>query len=282
MNERMLDPTIRRSANEAWYVSGRASQKDRYGQCLEMLVSGGRRIGLAYDIGAGTGHFARILAAHAREVLGVERLPERAAACREGSADTPNVRFLAGDFLELDIPEGEADAVCALEMLYYVNRDDWDRFFDKIHRTLRPGGLLLASVNIFHHDETDREAELLHAVETRFERLDLRYMRRLHYYKLELPLIRLLDEIAYLERIKTFYPHTVAAGYTVYSPRLDNLLLPPSFILDRMALPACKRLVLGLLGSTAVYRMVTAISRLLAPKASRSQALVLARRPDGE
>ncbi len=282
MADRMLDPSIRRSANENWYVSGRASQRDRYARCLEMLLSQLPDPGLVYDLGAGTGHFARMLASHAREVVGVERMPERVDLCRSHHAETPNLRFVQGDFLDLDIAEGSADGVCALEMLYYVEPQDWGRFVDKISRTLRPGGVLLVSLNVFSEDGADGQKELLQAVGRRFQTLDVRYMHRMYYYRLELPLIRLLDEITYLERVKVFYPHILSVQHVVYSPWLDRLLLPPSWLLDRLVLPACRRLALMALGSGGLYRLITGTSRLLSPRASRSQTIALARRPTEE
>ena len=282
MNDRMLDTSIRRSATEAWYVAGRASQRDRYARCLDMLTPRLPEAALVYDLGAGTGHFARLLAAHARQVIGVERLRERTDICRADNADAPNLQFLEGDFLDLDVAEQSADAVCALEMLYYLAPQDWDRFLDKIVRTLKPGGLLLASINAFPRDGIDGEAALLRAVGERLQMLDIRHMHRMYYYRLELPLIRLLDEITYLEQIKVFYPHTLAVEHVVYSPWLDRVLLPPSLPLDRVVLPAARRLALLTLGSGALYRLITGASRLLAPRASRSQTIILARRPPGK
>ena len=282
MTDRMLDLSIRRSATEDWYVSERASQRDRYARCLNMLLARSPRLGVIYDLGAGTGHFAGLLAAHAQRVVGVERLAERVARSQEDHAGTPNLEFVATDFLDLDIAPASADAVCALEMLYYVDADDRGPFLEKIARVLAPGGVLLASLNVFSRAGVDGERELLEAIGERFEILDVRHMHRAHYYQLELPLIRLLDEITYLERVKVFYPHTLAIEHVVYSPWLDRLLLPPSWPLDRVLLPACRRAALALLRSRTLYRLVTGASRLLAPRRSKSQVIVLARRPAGE
>ncbi len=283
MSDRMLDQSIRRSATEAWYVAGRASQRDRYARCLSLLTPRLPKSAVVYDLGAGTGHFAGLLAAHARRAIGIERMAERIDICRTSYAGTPNLQFLKGDFLDLDLAEQSADAICALEMLYYLAPQDWDCFLDKIVRTLKPGGVLLASINAFPRDGIDGAAALLQAVAKRLETLEVRYMHRMYYYRLELPLIRLLDEINYLERIKVFYPQSVAVGHVVYSPWLDRVLLPPSLPLDRVILPAAKRLALLTLGSSALYGLITGASRLLAPRRSRSQVMVLARRTgDGE
>ncbi|NJL07325.1 MAG: class I SAM-dependent methyltransferase [Methylacidiphilales bacterium] len=278
MTDRMLDPSIHRSATEVWYVSGRASQRDRYAHCLDMLAARLPAPGLVYDLGAGTGHFARLLATRARQVVGIERLPERVQICRATHEGVANLRFIEGDVLDLDLPAGTADAVSALEMLYYVAPETWPRFFDTVARLLRPCGLLLVSLNVFSQEGAAGEQDLLKAVSERFRIVETRHMHRMHYYRLELPLIRLLDEITYLERVKVFYPHTLSIGHVVYSPRLDRLLLPPNRLLDRIALPALRRAALALLGSQSLYGLVTGVSRLVSPQASRSQVLVLAER----
>lgn len=282
MTDRFLDLSIRRSANETWYVSRRASQHGRFSCCLDMLHSHLPELGLVYDIGSGTGHFARLLAGRAHEVVGVERMLERAELCRSDPANPPNLKFVHGDFLELDVPEGEADAVCALEMLYYVPAEHWSRLLEKISRTLKAGGVLLVSLNVFSGDGPDQEQALIEAVGKHFETLETRHMHRMYYYRLELPLIRFLDEINYLESVKVFYPHTLSVGHVVYSPLLDRLLLRPSWLLDRLILPACKHLALMTLASRALYRVVTATSRFLAPRTSRTQTILLARRPASE
>jgi SAM-dependent methyltransferase len=280
MTDRMLDLSLRRSATEPWYVSGRASQHHRYQTCLDLLAWRLPAPNLVYDVGSATGHFAALLAKVAREVVGIDRMAERVEHCRNAYADIANLRFIARDVLTLDLPASSADAVCALEMLYYVEAEDRDRLFDALARLLRPGGLLLVSLNVFAADGAMSEAELLEAVGRRFRVLDVRAMHRMHYYRLELPLIRLLDEITYLKSVKVFYPHTLTVGHVVYSPLLDRMLLRPSWLLDRVALPALRRTALALLGSTTLYRLITGLSRRLSPKASRSQIIVLAERAD--
>ena len=62
------------------------------------------------------------------------------------SARVPDVRFVAGDFMALDFPEGGYDAVVSLEVLSHVG--DHAAFVAKIARLLRPGGtLILATQN---------------------------------------------------------------------------------------------------------------------------------------
>lgn len=61
------------------------------------------------------------------------------------SARVPGVKFIAGDFMELDFPS-EFDVVVTLEVLSHIA--DHDAFIAKLHSLLRPGGhLMLATQN---------------------------------------------------------------------------------------------------------------------------------------
>jgi len=190
----------------------------------------------------------------------------------------PNLSFVEGDFFDLNIEKGSADVVTMLEMLYYVEPGMRRQFLDKVYRTLKPGGLLLVSLNVFSNGSEDAEAALLALIEEKHCVLARHYMHRLYYYRFELPLIRLLDEINYLEHIKIFFPHSMSVSHTTYSRTLDNLLLRPSWLLDQLLLPATRWLALALLGSKSLYALVTALSRMLRPNASRTQLIVLANR----
>lgn len=275
----MLDTHLKRSANEAWYVSGRASQADRFERSLQMIGDYNCRPGLVYDLGSATGHFARLLAGIADQVVGVERMADRVHISRQANSDVANLSFIEGDFLDLDIAVGSADVITMLEMLYYVEPSLRPDFLDKVWRTLKPGGLLLISLNVFAEDGAARERDLMELIGARHRLLARQTMHRMYYYRLELPLVRLLDELTYLEHVKVFYPHNLSIGHTIYSPWLDRALLRPSWLLDRLLIPVARRAALALLGSRSLYRFVTGASRALCPDAARSQLIVLAERP---
>lgn len=58
----------------------------------------------------------------------------------------PDVRFVAGDFLELDLPAESADVVVGLEVIAHV--PDQRAFVEAVRRVLRPGGhVMLATQN---------------------------------------------------------------------------------------------------------------------------------------
>lgn len=53
----------------------------------------------------------------------------------------PDVRFIAGDFMALDIAPAFFDVAVTLEVLSHVS--DHQAFIEKLNRVLRPGGLLM-------------------------------------------------------------------------------------------------------------------------------------------
>ena len=101
----------------------------------------GRRV---VDLGCGFGWFCRWAAGQgAAGVLGVdlsERMLERA---RAGTSD-PVVTYERGDLERLDLPAAAFEVAYASLSLHYVG--DLDRLLATVHRALRPGGRLVASV----------------------------------------------------------------------------------------------------------------------------------------
>ena len=94
------------------------------------------------DVASGEGYGSALLAGVARSVVGVEI---DADTVRHAEAGYPmaNLRFLAGDALDLPLPDGCVDAVVSFETLEHLR--DQERFLAEIRRVLRPGGLLLIS-----------------------------------------------------------------------------------------------------------------------------------------
>jgi 23S rRNA (adenine-N6)-dimethyltransferase len=57
-----------------------------------------------YDIGAGSGAIAAVLATRAKQVVAIEYEPRMAEKLRENMAEYPNVKVIEGDFLEMPLP----------------------------------------------------------------------------------------------------------------------------------------------------------------------------------
>jgi SAM-dependent methyltransferase len=98
-----------------------------------------RVAGLVIDLGAGEGYGAALLARRLR-LVGLD-LDE--AAVRHASARYPRVSFLRADLCRTPVAERSVDALVALQVLEHLHCPA--EFVDACRRSLRPGGVLVAS-----------------------------------------------------------------------------------------------------------------------------------------
>ncbi|MGZ6727638.1 MAG: class I SAM-dependent methyltransferase, partial [Gaiellaceae bacterium] len=78
----------------------------------------------ALDSGTGTGALAFALAAHVREVVGVDIVPELLEQARKRAAEVPNVTFTEGDATKLPFGYGEFDLAGSLRTLHHLARPE--------------------------------------------------------------------------------------------------------------------------------------------------------------
>jgi SAM-dependent methyltransferase len=269
------DESLERVANEPWYVQTRASQKDRYRRAMRLAFFRGWRPGVVLDVGCANGQFAARLAAEGLSVVGYDINPARVAQNAAEYQEVPGLSFVHADFISELIEPESADLVCALEVIYYFKEAEEKRFFEKAWLTLKPGGRLLLSANIAftaHYSEDS----LLSRLGERFSPLCVERVYRNHYYRIELPLIELLDQIKYLENLRLFTPRILEAGRSFYPGVWNRLLLRPSWFMDRVALPVVRFVALKILESELLFRTVTFLSRWLSPQDGKSQIVVIA------
>jgi SAM-dependent methyltransferase len=95
----------------------------------------------ALDVGTGTGALAFALAPYVREVVGVDSSPELLAEARRRGAAFPNVTFVEGDAMHLDLPSGSFDLAGCARTLHHVHRPEL--VIAELARAVRLGGGLL-------------------------------------------------------------------------------------------------------------------------------------------
>lgn len=271
------DPTIDRLANEPWYVSSRASQQDRFQQCLRLITTHAPQPGLVYDVGCANGQFSARLANFAAKVIGLDTNQARISQNVKTYQHIPNLDFCCGNFLEMDVPEQKADVITALEILYYFSLEEQHRFLQEARDLLLPGGYLLLSVNIFFTSHFSEES-LTELVSQYFKIVDTHIIYRNMYYRFELPLIRWLDEIKYLTKLRIFTPNILYVNRNFFPGLWNWLLLRPSWFLDKIGIPLTQGLLLKLLESKTIYRSITGLSKTFFPDKSRSQMIILAQK----
>lgn len=101
--------------------------------------------GVIVDLGCGLGHNARVLHAAGYDVLACDLSEQALERLRR---EEPGIRTRQLD-MEIGLPfeDGTLQAIVADLSLHYFTRDVTHRLIGDIHRSLRPGGLLLCRVN---------------------------------------------------------------------------------------------------------------------------------------
>lgn len=89
------------------------------------------------EIGCATGWLCRELSALG-SVTGIDLADD---VIRQAEVLVPEARFVAGDFLTLDLGQAAYDVVVSLETIAHV--EDKGRFLDRVAELLRPGGHLI-------------------------------------------------------------------------------------------------------------------------------------------
>jgi SAM-dependent methyltransferase len=107
-------------------------------RCVAMLEPGGRVV----DLGCGAGLVAKELAARSK-VLGVDLSPRQLALA---SALVPEATFVLADIADLEIRDRGVDGVAAFWSVIHVHRDLHAELYERIHRWLRPGGVLFGTL----------------------------------------------------------------------------------------------------------------------------------------
>ncbi|NYE37445.1 SAM-dependent methyltransferase [Nocardioides cavernae] len=159
----MTDPTasFQASINEYW--TERAPDYDAYQQRperrdLDVEVWG--RIWSAalppapadvLDVGTGSGHVARLVASLGHRVTGIDLADGMLEIAREHAArDAHPPRFLAGDAVAPDFPEGSFDAVVGRYVMWTLR--DPEAAVANWVRLLRPGGVVVMADSTWFTD----------------------------------------------------------------------------------------------------------------------------------
>jgi SAM-dependent methyltransferase len=98
------------------------------------------RMGSALEIGCGTGEFARLLAARADHVFGVDLSAAMLRIAAERSTAFPNITYQQADVLDWDWPVAQYDCIASIATLHHL---PLETVLTHIKTALKPGGVLL-------------------------------------------------------------------------------------------------------------------------------------------
>jgi ubiquinone/menaquinone biosynthesis C-methylase UbiE len=93
----------------------------------------------ALDVGCGTGLLTRKLSVVVPRVTGVDK-DEQSITVARSRADSANIEYRRGDFLELPLQDGSFDLVTSVASLHHMNSSD---ALTRMRDLLRPGGVLV-------------------------------------------------------------------------------------------------------------------------------------------
>ncbi|MBV9279676.1 MAG: class I SAM-dependent methyltransferase [Chloroflexi bacterium] len=115
-----------------------------YGVWLEELAPRLPRGGSVLDLGCGCGvPAARWLVRHGYMVTGIDLSPVQIERARRL---VPDADFRCADITAVDFPDGTFDAVVSFYAIIHVPIDEQPALFGAMHRWLKPGCWLLATV----------------------------------------------------------------------------------------------------------------------------------------
>ena len=136
------------SSDEPWHISFRASQQYRYNTYLQMLKQFSDNYGSMLDIGCSQGQFTISLQDIASSVIAIDISKLAIQRAKKKYSDYKKIRFEVGNLPLLKYNNEQFDLVLALEVLYYLEKEDRVESLKEIKRVLKKDGFLLISVNI--------------------------------------------------------------------------------------------------------------------------------------
>lgn len=94
----------------------------------------------ALEIGCGTGTFTRLLARQANHVTATDLSGEMIRIARHRSTGYPNIDYLIGDVLEMDLPASQFDCIVMIATLHHLPTES---ALEKLKQALTPEGVLI-------------------------------------------------------------------------------------------------------------------------------------------
>lgn len=131
---------------EAWSGDG-TDYSERPVYSYQQAASFIRSDDVVLDAACGTGYGTSILSERAKLVIGVDIESHLIKKCEKKFGHLPNVRFLKGDILKLDLPLENFDKIVSLHTMEHIKDDK--AFLKTLRKLLKVNGTLILEVPIF-------------------------------------------------------------------------------------------------------------------------------------
>lgn len=112
---------------------------------LDRFAERVRHLGRVCDLGCGPGHVARYLRDRGVDVFGLDLSPGMLVEARRLN---PDIEFVEGTMMSLDIPSETLGALAAFYSMIHLNRRELGVAFAEMLRVLRPGGCALIAFHV--------------------------------------------------------------------------------------------------------------------------------------
>ena len=137
---------FKNSGSDPWGHDWRASQKARYSAAMVMIKRNipSEQIEDILDVGCALGDFTKMLKEYfsSSNILGVD-ISEHAIL--KSKRLFGNIKFEVSSLPELNVSGDDFDLVSALEVIYYVGKDNIDKSLKRIYSVVKKGGYILIS-----------------------------------------------------------------------------------------------------------------------------------------
>ena len=123
------------------------ARKEETVRALTMLMDRLDDGAVVLDVGCGAGVPVVRELTHRFIVTGIDisgRMIDRARV------NVPVGTFIHGDIMSVDFPRSNFDAVVAFYSVFHLPREEHEELFRRLHRWLKPGGHLMATVSVWN------------------------------------------------------------------------------------------------------------------------------------
>ena len=122
-------------------------RKENAEQTVIMLIERLDDGAVVLDVGCGPGVPVTQALAQRFTVTGIDISEKMVARARK---NVPEGTFLHSDIMSVDFPPAHFDAVVAFYSIFHLPREEHETLFRRIHRWLRPGGFIMATVGLWN------------------------------------------------------------------------------------------------------------------------------------